>query len=51
MDLQKLQPGHAAIDGKVERVGGVDDDIDEQDDVTDKVVVEEFNNTMNKAIF
>ena len=38
-------PGHAAVDGKVEGIRQADDDIDEEDDVTNQLVVKEFNNT------
>ena len=41
----KAIPRHAAVDGKVKWIRQTYDDIDEQNDVTNKSVVQEFNNT------
>lgn len=42
--------GHAAVDCKVDRIRQADDDIDEQNDVSDQPVVQELNNTRGYCV-
>ena len=41
-------PGHAAVDGKVDRVGEADEGVDDQDDVLCHVVVKKGVETEKK---
>ena len=44
-------PGHAAVDGKVDRVGEADEGVDDQDDVLCHVVVKKGVETEEKTPF
>ena len=50
MVFSVLLPGHAAVDGKVDRVGEADEGVDDQDDVLRHLIVQEGVETENRMI-
>ena len=44
-----VPPGHPAVDGKVERVGGADEDVDDEDNLLGDLVIQQVQMETGKG--
>ena len=47
MGVGQWSPGHATVDGKVDRIGDTDERVDEEDNVPRHVIVHKLVHTVN----